>query len=634
MLRGIRTATANWLGRVITGIILGLIAISFAIWGIGDIFRGFGQSTVASIGRSDITIEQFRTTYNERLQQLARQLGRPITPDQANALGLPRQLLGQMLAEYALDEDARRMRLRLSDADIAKKIMADPTFRGPTGQFDRSRFDMIIRQAGYSEARFVAEQRKLLLRREVAETLAGSLAVPQTTIAVQYRFVNEERTIDYVVFDAAQAGEIPEPSVDELTRYFNERKAVFRAPEYRRLEVFVLSPDDSARLAAVSDADARKAYDEKRSRYVTPERRQVQQIPFPTIEEARAAAEKIAAGTTFEQVATGRGLKDADINLGTVTRAGMLDAAGADAAFKLPAGKVSEPVQGRFGVVLVRTIKVEPEKVQPFEEVSDALKREIAAERAKAEITDQHNKIEDERGAGLPLAEILKKFGHTPTRIEAVDRSGRGPDGQPVKGLPANPELLARAFGSDVGIENDVLQLSGRGYAWVEVMAVTPSKERGLDEVKGRVVQRWRDDEIAKRIKIRADAFAEKLKSAGFAEAAAAASLRPQSTWGLKRGQSNSAIPAKVVDEIFRTAKDGIGNMEAERPTTRFVFRVSEVKVPTLDPVSPEAKRIGELVRTSLFEEILGQYAAYLQSELGTRVNERALNQILTGSAN
>ena len=52
-----------------------------------------------------------------------------------------------------------------------------------------------------------------------------------------------------------------------------------------------------------------------------------------------------------------------------------------------------------------------------------------------------------------------------------------------MKGLPANPELLARAFGSDVGIENDVLQLSGRGYAWVEVMAVTPSKERGLDEV-------------------------------------------------------------------------------------------------------------------------------------------------------
>ncbi|MBZ0140932.1 MAG: SurA N-terminal domain-containing protein, partial [Pseudorhodoplanes sp.] len=268
MLRGIRTATANWLGRVITGIILGLIAISFAIWGIGDIFRGFGQSTVASIGRSDITIEQFRTTYNERLQQLARQLGRPITPDQANALGLPRQLLGQMLAEYALDEDARRMRLRLSDADIARKIMADPTFRGPTGQFDRARFDMIIRQAGYSEARFVAEQRKLLLRREVAETLAGSLAVPQTTTAVQYRFVNEERTIDYVVFDAVQAGEIPEPSVDELTRYFNERKAVFRAPEYRRLEVFVLSPDDSARLATVSDADVRKAYDEKRSRYV------------------------------------------------------------------------------------------------------------------------------------------------------------------------------------------------------------------------------------------------------------------------------------------------------------------------------------------------------------------------------
>ncbi|MBV6488295.1 MAG: SurA N-terminal domain-containing protein [Pseudorhodoplanes sp.] len=634
MLRGIRTATSNWFGRVITGIILGLIAISFAIWGIGDIFRGFGQSTVASIGRSEITIEQFRTTYNERLQQLARQIGRPVTPDQANALGLPRQLLGQMLAEYALDEDARRMGLRLSDADIARKIMADPTFRGANGQFDRGRFDMIIRQAGYSEARFVTEQRKLLLRREVAETLAGSIAVPQTTVAVQYRFANEQRSIDYVVFDASQAGDIPEPSADELTRYFNDRKSVFRAPEYRTLDVFVLSPDDSARVAAVSDDEARKAYADRRSRYVTPERREVQQIPFPTIEEARAAAQKITAGSTFEQIAAERSLKDTDINLGMVTKAGMLDAAVADAAFKLPAGQVSEPVQGRFGSVLVRAVKIEPEKVQPFEEVADTLKREIATERAKTDITDQHNKIEDERGAGHPLAEILQKLGHAPTRIGAVDRSGRGPDGQPVKGLPASPDLVARAFGSDVGVENDVVRLPGGGYAWIEVMAVTPSRERTLDEVKDRVVQRWRDDEIAKRIKVKADAFADKLKNTGFAEAAASAGARQQSTWGLKRGQTNAAVPAKIVDEVFRTAKDGIGNVEGDQPTTRFVFRVTDVTVPTLDPASDDSKRVSELVRTSLFEEVLGQYAAYLQGELGMQVNERALNQILTGTTN
>src|SRR5258705_12436350 len=103
MLRGIRTASANWLGRIVMGVVLGLSAVSFAIWGIGDIFRGFGRSGLARIGGTEISGEQFRQLYNERLQQLGRQLGRPITLDQAPAMGLDQQLGGQLIGEAPLD---------------------------------------------------------------------------------------------------------------------------------------------------------------------------------------------------------------------------------------------------------------------------------------------------------------------------------------------------------------------------------------------------------------------------------------------------------------------------------------------------------------------------------------------------
>src|SRR5437868_2253528 len=145
MLRGIHKATSNWIGRVITGIILGMIAISFVIWGVGDIFRGFGRSTAAKVGGTEISIEQFRQNYNDRLQQLSRRVGRPITTEQARALNLPSQMLGQMIAEAALDENAKQMRLGLSDAEIAKRITGDPNFRGLNGQFDRKRFEQLIR---------------------------------------------------------------------------------------------------------------------------------------------------------------------------------------------------------------------------------------------------------------------------------------------------------------------------------------------------------------------------------------------------------------------------------------------------------------------------------------------------------
>ena len=141
MLRGIHKASANWIGRAVMGVVMALIAVSFGIWGIGDIFRGFGQSTVAKVGGTEIRVEAFRQQYQDRLQQLARQIGRPILPDQARALGLDRQLLGQVVAETALDERVRKMRLAVSDAEIGRKIAEDPNFRGLTGQFDRSRFE-------------------------------------------------------------------------------------------------------------------------------------------------------------------------------------------------------------------------------------------------------------------------------------------------------------------------------------------------------------------------------------------------------------------------------------------------------------------------------------------------------------
>src|SRR5690606_16474257 len=142
--------------------------------------------------------------YTDKVQQLAQQLRRPITPDQARGLGLDQRFLGQMLAEAALDEEARNLRLGLSDKTIADRIMDDPHFKGLNGQFDRGRFEQIIRNAGFSEQRYVAEQRNILLRRQIAHSVSGDLPVPKTMIDAVNRYQNERRSIEYVQLGAAQ----------------------------------------------------------------------------------------------------------------------------------------------------------------------------------------------------------------------------------------------------------------------------------------------------------------------------------------------------------------------------------------------------------------------------------------------
>src|SRR3954449_11887621 len=146
MLRGIRKASSNWLGKAVMAVVMGVLIVSFAVWGIADIFKGFGQSSLAKIGKTEITTEQFRQIYTERLQQLGRSFGRPLTSEQARAFGLDRQVLQQTIAEAALDEQARRLGLGQSDAETMRVILNDPNFRGVSGAFDPQRFQAMIRQ--------------------------------------------------------------------------------------------------------------------------------------------------------------------------------------------------------------------------------------------------------------------------------------------------------------------------------------------------------------------------------------------------------------------------------------------------------------------------------------------------------
>src|SRR4030081_1547980 len=178
MLRGMRKASSNWLGKTIMAVVMGVLIISFGVWGIADIFKGFGQSTLATIGHTEISINEFRQLYTEKLQQIGRQFGRPLTTEQASAFRIDRQGLHQTIAEAALDEEARRLGLGQSDAETMRMIFSDPNFRGVGGAFDPSRFQATIRQFGFSEQRYVADQRRAGLRGPSARTISPAL---QTT---------------------------------------------------------------------------------------------------------------------------------------------------------------------------------------------------------------------------------------------------------------------------------------------------------------------------------------------------------------------------------------------------------------------------------------------------------------------
>jgi peptidyl-prolyl cis-trans isomerase D len=628
-----RKASSNWLGKIIMATVMGVLIISFGVWGIADIFKGFGQSTLAKVGRTEISAEQFRQLYTEKLQQIGRQFGRPLTMDQARAFGLDRQLLQQTIAEAALDEEARRMGLGQSDAEIMRMIFSDPNFKGVTGAFDPGRFQATIRQFGFTEPRYIADQRRVSLRRQIAGTISAGLEAPKVLIEALSRFQNEQRGIEYVKLDAAQAGTIDPPSPETLAGYFDDHKTQFRAPEYRKISFVVINPEEVGKWATVSDEDAKKMFEQRRDKLGTPERRQVTQIVFPNAEEAAAARTRLTSGLSFEDLAKERGLSASDVDLGMIAKSAIIDTAIADAAFSLPSGEVSQPVQGRFGVAVVKIDKIEPGVEPSYESVASDLKKEVAMERARKSVADLRDKMEDERGGGASVIEAAQKLGLAAVTIDAVDRSGRLPNGQLVPNIPRGLDVVSQAFGSDVGVDNDPIQFNN-GYVWYDVLGITPSRERGLDEVKDQVEARWRDDQIASRLRTKATEMVQKLEQGGkLADEAASAGLKVETAASFRRDAALPGVPAAAVTAAFRTAKDGVGQAAGAGTNEWIVFRVTDVSVPPVDLASDDMKKLKETLQRGLTDELVAQYVTKLETDIGTSINQAVFAQV-TGANN
>jgi peptidyl-prolyl cis-trans isomerase D len=626
-----RKASSNWLGKTIMAAVMGVLIISFGIWGIGDIFRGFGQSTVATVGSTEISVNEFRQLYTEKLQQIGRQFGRPLTADQARAFGVDRQLLQQTIAEAALDEQVRRLGLGQSDAEVMRLIFSDPNFKGINGSFDPVRFQGTIRQFGFTEQRYVAEQRRVGLRRQIVGAISAGLEPPKVMIEALSRFQNERRGIEYVKLDAAQAGTIGPSSPEALAGYFDDHKVQFRAPEYRKISFVAINPEDIGKWTEVSDEDARKLFEERRGKLGTPEKREISQIVFPNTEEAMAARNRIASGLSFEDLAKERGLNPPDFQLGLITKSAVLDSAVADAAFSLQSGEVSQPLQGRFGTALVKIGKIEPGLEAKYEDFAADLKKEIATDHARKSVAELRDKMEDERGGGASVIEAAQKLGLAAVTLEAVDRSGRSPNGQPAN-IPRGLEVVSQAFNSDVGVDNDPIQFKG-GYVWYDVLGITPSRERSLDEVKELVEARWRNDQISSRLQAKATDMAQKLNQGGrLADEAASAGLKVGTASGLKRETPPPGLPATVAEAAFRTAKDAAAQVPGGGGEW-IVFRVTDISVPPVDLASEEVKRLKENLQRGLTDEQIAEYVVKLETEIGTSINQAAFAQV-TGTNN
>jgi peptidyl-prolyl cis-trans isomerase D len=622
MMESMRNAAKGWVAKVL----IGLLAVSFGVWGIADVFTNFGSSALATVGKAEISGQDFSRAFNQYMQNVSRQTGQPMTPEDARKLGIDRAVLNNLIQSAAIDNQAINMKLAVSDRMLALETMQNQAFLGLDGKFDADLFKRLLANNGLNEAAYFADERRSRLREALTGSADGNVTANPSLVEALFRHRNDQRDARYFVATTAET-DVSAPTEEEIKAEYDANPAPYTAPEYRAIAIMRAEPADLAAKIELSDGDIAAGYDKYKADYLTPEKRTILQIAFPSLEDAQAAKDRIAGGTDFLAIAKERGFAEADITFADKSRNDFVDPAIAEAAFRLAEGAVSDPVKGALATVLLKAVKILPEHQATLDEVKAELGNRLKLEQAREELQSIYDAIEDARAASGKFEDIAAQKSIPFQIVAATDAEGKDKSGAVVD-LPHKAELLKAAFSSDVGIENDAITLDD-GYVWYEVREVMPSAVKPFDSVKAQAAAQVTADKLRAKSEEKAKAMVERLKGGALLEELAKdAGAEVKSVQGLKRNESGQNFDAAAVAALFAVPETGFAYSIEPGGRSAMVMQSQAVLLQAFDAASPEAKSIAGELAGQIGNEVLSGYLTALQKEIGVSINETLWRQI------
>lgn len=616
MLQQMRKYAKSW----VSSVFLGALALSFAVWGIADVFRGNTDTSAFTIGSTTVPIEAFQ----QEFQDAMRNAGATLQPDQTKILG--QRVLDTMTLRTALDLLAEKLGLTVSDARLQQQIQAISAFAGPLGTFDHDKFLQVIGQHGYTEQSFVARSRQDTARSQLIRGVEGGFVLPDDYMRAIFAYIEERRAADYVTLTADKIGAIAPPSDAVLEAYVKAHAGEFSTPEYRTVSYAGITIDELAPTMTPTDKQVQDELDRNREKYIKPETRELEQITFKSEDDAKAARAELDHGKTFAQLATERKLKDGDWKLGNVVQAD-LDAARAAPFFALKEGETSAPVKSTFGWVLMHVAKITPGSTTSTADIKAIVQKLLAA----SKIADIGNAYTDAVAGGASVEEAARKSGMHYVHVNAVDAKGLAPDGSKAID-PANTELLDAIFKAEVGEDGDAFQTQdGSSYA-LHVDGVTPPKLKPLDAVRTQALAAWTAEQRLLKLKAEAVALAARANREGTLDGVAKAiGATIQKSTALSRQSADAPFLPPVTQAIFRAPAGG--TVAAPAGADSFVIaRVTGIVHPVPPPNDLRYSQGALQFSGEVASDLTVTLAKAVQKKDKLSINQKAIDQAVGGS--
>ena len=618
----------NSVGSIFVKVLFGLLVMSFAVWGMGDIFTGglFG-GTVAEVGPIKIGTQQVSNEYKRELNRLRRM---NVDPERARQFGLMDRVVQNMVSRASFDAEVFERRLTASDANIAEDIRSNPAFRGGLGAFDRIQFEQLLRANGMTEDMYVVELRQDIARNQALDSISTTIQVPKQVADALYGWREEKRVAGITNVRVNPTSKVAEPTLTDLNEYHKANEAEFTAPERRAVQYIDLSAGVFAKRINISDDELVAAFEERAQEFSVPETRKVLQMVVTAEDQAKSAKERLESGEDFAAVAKDiAGQTSASIDLGEISK-GDLPAELSPDVFQLLNGEASKPLKGPFGWHIFKVQKINAGREARLSDAKEQLTLELSAEKAVDDVYRAANKLEDAIGSGASLEAAARNLGLALKSLPSIDAAGRDATGNEVKGLPGSP-FMENVFAAGVN-EPGTLTSTDQdgGFFIIRVSGITPAALQPVDTVKDRVVAAWKHQKRIELAEVRAKNLAQaleagrELKDIPEAEEQTLVSTNPITR---QDGAARSNLPFDVVNQLFgfkTTGKVAVG-----RAGDRFmVAKLTEIQTARPNTDVEGYRGLAQNLRASITSDILYQYNQALRDSHGAVINNAALQEL------
>ncbi len=600
-------------------ILMGLLVLGLAGFSVTNFSGGVGQ--IGSVGDTEVGVNEYARALRAEVNAATAETGKPVSFAQAEAQGLPQNVLSRLIAQAALEDETARLGISVGDATLLQQITEIPGFQGLDGNFDREGYRYALERAGFSEAEFEEDVRTETASTLVQGAVISGISTPDAYTNALLNYIAEERDVTYATLARADlASGLPVPSDADLEAYYQANLPAFTTPQVKRITYAWMTPAMIIDDVEVPQDALREAYDSRIAEFEQPERRLVERLVFADADAASAAKAQIDSGEAgFDDLVEARGLTLQDVDLGDVER-GDLDAAG-EAVFAASAGDVVGPLDSNLGPALFRVNAVLQAQNTSFEEAEPQLRDELAGDRA-ARVVDAATDTIDDLLAGGATLENLKD--ETNMQVGTIDwHSGLS------EGIAAYGDFRDAAEAVEDGDFPEVRNLDDGGIFALRLDEVIEPTVQPIEEVQQQVAAAWARDALMDALREQAEPVLKAIEGGASFEDQG---LTPLVGAGLTRQGFQQGTPPGFIPAVFDLQEGE--TMSIPGRESLIIVRLDAIKSPDATPDAADGNlaQIRQTLRDSaandIAQDLYQALASDIRSRAGITLDQQAINAV------